>query len=167
MLPREESSRNVAAGVRLTITMRAATVDDAEVLSAIAHAAKASWGYSDGLMRLWADELEVSPSHITSCMVCCAEEEDDVVGFYALAGSGASGLELDALFVRPSHIGRGVGEQLLRHAMTQARHQGATALRIVSDPHAEGFYRRYGAERIGMAASRPAGRELPVMRLPL
>jgi predicted N-acetyltransferase YhbS len=67
----------------------------------------------------------------------------------------------------PDHMGHGIGDVLLRHAMACARENGADALRIVSDPNAETFYAKYGAERVDMVPSQPEGRELPLLRLPV
>jgi predicted N-acetyltransferase YhbS len=60
-------------------------------------------------------------------------------------------------------MGRRHGAALFRHAVGVARDAGAGTLRIASDPHAEGFYRRMGAVRIGEVPSRPEGRTLPLL----
>jgi hypothetical protein len=36
-------------------------------------------------------------------------------------------------------------------------------LKIVSDPNAEGFYLRMGAQRVGWVAAQPRGRRLPLL----
>jgi hypothetical protein len=51
------------------------------------------------------------------------------------------------------------------HAVHTVRSLGGSRLTIVSDPHAEGFYRRMGASRVGEASSKPEGRTLPVLAL--
>jgi GNAT superfamily N-acetyltransferase len=68
--------------------------------------------------------------------------------FYALAMRGADAV-LDHFWVQPERMGRGIGRELFGHAVGTARAGGATRLEIDSDPHAEAFYRRMGARRIG------------------
>ena len=46
-------------------------------------------------------------------------------------------------------MGTGVGRALFDHAMKTAAAAGAAAVKIEADPHAEGFYERMGARRIG------------------
>jgi predicted N-acetyltransferase YhbS len=62
-------------------------------------------------------------------------------------------------------MGAGVGTLLFEHAVQTVRSMGGSIMNIVSDPHAEGFYRRMGASRAGHVPSRIAGRLLPLMRL--
>jgi GNAT superfamily N-acetyltransferase len=117
-------------------------------------------------LRLWEDDLTITPAYIGNNMVVCAEQEGDVVGFYTIAEITGE-LELDHFFLQPDHMGQGIGDALLRHAMACARDNGADALRIVSDPNAETFYVKYGAQRVGVVPSQPEGRELPLLRLPV
>lgn len=64
-------------------------------------------------------------------------------------------------------MGRGVGRALLAAALGAARAAGAGNMIIVADPNAVGFYEGAGARQVGWAESRPAGRRLPRMMLPL
>jgi GNAT superfamily N-acetyltransferase len=139
--------------------MRAALPADALRLTAIAHAAKRHWGYSDDLMALWDDELTLSPQFITG-----AVRDGEIIGLYALSRQGET-CELEHLWVDPQHMGAGVGTLLFEHAVQTVRSMGGSIMNIVSDPHAEGFYRRMGASRAGHVPSRIAGRLLPLMRL--
>lgn len=67
---------------------------------------------------------------------------------------------LELLFVDPPAIGSGVGAALLRDVLD--RHP---VLLIESDPDAEPFYLRFGAERIGTSVSSATGRALPLLRI--
>ena len=75
-----------------------------------------------------------------------------------------SDIELSHFFVDPPSIGRGVGRVLWDDAVRRAEARGHARLVIQSDPNAEGFYRKLGAERIGVVPSqaRP-GRNLPLL----
>ena len=124
------------------------------------------WHYPEEWLRLWAKELTVTPDFIENNRVYCAQRSSEVVGFYALSGEGLT-RELDHLWVAPEQVGAGVGAALFAHAAGTARAEGASELRIASDPNAEGFYVKMGARRAGEFPSRPAGRTLPLLVLRL
>ena len=150
----------------MSLTIRAAGADEGDTLSTIAMTAKASWGYPAAYLQLWKADLTITAQYIETNMVVCADWNGEPVGFYTIVET-AEGLELDHLFLHPDHFGHGIGDALLRHAMACARENGADALRIVSDPNAETFYAKYGAERVDMVPSQPEGRKLPLLRLPV
>ncbi len=133
----------------MAINIVRATRDDAVRLTQIAHAAKSFWGYPSRWIELWRDQLTVTGSYIDTHEVYAASDEDGVIlGFYALSGDSKR-LSLDHLWVQPSSFGAGVGRALFMHAIDRARQMGVPTLEIESDPHAEGFYQRMGAETIG------------------
>ncbi len=68
------------------------------------------------------------------------------MGFYALLVDEA---ELDLAFVADEAQGTGIGRLLMEHMLDQAAVAGLTRVRVVSNPPAERFYRRLGAERVG------------------
>lgn len=133
----------------MAIEIVRATRDNAVRLTQIAHSAKSFWGYPSRWIELWRDQLTVSAAYIDTHEVYAATDEDSVIlGFYALSGESER-LSLDHLWVQPSSFGAGVGRVLFAHAIERARQMGAGMLEIESDPHAEGFYQRMGAETIG------------------
>lgn len=146
------------------IGIRAAHPTDAPRLTAIAHAAKRYWGYSEELMALWDADLTVSLQFIDDHRVFCAVLDGEIVGFYALSRQGEA-FELEHMWVDPQHMGAGVGALLFEHAVQTVRSMGGSVLNIVSDPHAEAFYRRMGASPVGQAPSKIPGRFLPLMSL--
>jgi len=144
------------------IRIRRARAADAAALTRIAHAAKRHWGYSASLLRRWRADLSVSPETIAAAPVYCAARGAALLGFYALSGR-RDRRALEHMWVRPAAMGRGVGRRLFRHLNRLLRRERVARLRIASDPHAEGFYRRMGAVRIGSVASTPRGRRLPLL----
>ena len=148
----------------MKIAVNRARPEDAEELSLVARAAKAHWGYSEHDLALWADDLTISPQFVEDNAVFCVERAGAPVGFCATE-SGDHGWEIGHLWVEPEHIGTGVGGALLRHAADWACSRGIETLRVVSDPHAEGFYAKFGARRVGRVPSVPEGRTLPVLEL--
>jgi GNAT superfamily N-acetyltransferase len=148
------------------IEIRDARPGEADELTVIAHASKAHWGYPQEWIEMWRDDLTVTEDFLAEHLVLVAESEGRLVGFSAVVGDGEQ-RELDGLFVVPGSLRQGIGKQLLAVAIARVRPEGVQALRIVSDPHAEAFYKSQGAVWIGEQPSVPQGRKLPVLRLEL
>jgi GNAT superfamily N-acetyltransferase len=152
----------------MQISIRRAIAREAPLLSEIAHAAKRHWRYPERWIELWHEQLTVTESFVATHEVFVAEHDGAAIGFYALIPS-ASECALDHLWVRPEWIGIGVGRALFEHAVTRAAACRAEHIEVDSDPHAEGFYMRMGARRIGETAAHVDGhqRVLPRLRLDL
>jgi GNAT superfamily N-acetyltransferase len=144
------------------LKIRKASTEDATTLTKIAHDAKRHWGYPEHWINHWQDDLTISPDFIAGNEVFVAESEGDLLGFYALIIRKEKA-ELDHMWVAPSHIGTGVGKELFLHAMQRAAGENVSEVEILSDPNAEGFYRKMGAHRTGEAVSEIDGqpRTLP------
>lgn len=146
------------------INIRCATSEDSLALTEIALAAKRVWGYPESLIEIWRRDLTITPDFIRKNEVYAAIEQDRPVGFYALIFS-ADKTELDHLWVLPELIGKGLGRQLLEHAIGRVAANGGRNLEIVSDPNAVGFYLKAGAKRIGEFISETVGGERRLPRL--
>ena len=141
-------------------SIRPAAANEAALLSALAVRSKGHWGYSKEFLDACRDELAVD---LEAVDVQVAADGDELLGYYALDDLGAGRFELDALFVDPPYIGRGIGRALLEHALRALAAKGATQLTIQSDPDAARFYEAAGARLIGSRASGSIpGRELPL-----
>jgi len=139
--------------------------EDAERLSGLALRSKGHWGYDAAFLAACRAELTLTPDQAATARV--VRDGDALLGFHLLDAHLDQG-ELLMLFVEPSAIGRGVGRALLDDARRGASARGWTALRIESDPGAEGFYLAHGARRVGTVPSGSvAGRELPLLELPV
>ena len=146
------------------MNIRRALPEDAATLTRIAHDAKRHWGYPEHWLKHWQDDLTISSEFIAGTDVYVAESEGDVLGFYALIIRKEKA-ELDHLWVAPAHIGTGVGKQLFLHAMQHAAGERVSEVEILSDPNAEGFYRKQGAHRKGEAVSEIDGEPRVLPRL--
>ena len=143
--------------------IRPATAEETALLSALAMRSKAFWGYDEVFLEACRAELTVDPERLERESVSVVCEDEVVLGFSAVRIDGREA-ELTDLFVDPDHIGSGLGRALWDHVVTQARLRGATRLRIESDPHAEDWYLRRGAVRVGMTPSGSIpGRNLPLL----
>jgi GNAT superfamily N-acetyltransferase len=146
------------------LRLRAATSDEAETLTRIAHEAKRHWGYPERWINHWQADLTISPDYLAKNHVFVAESDGQIVGFYSLVNREHK-VELDHMWVSPEHMGTGVGKELFIHAMQHAAGRNISEVEILSDPNAEGFYRKMGAHRIGETVSEVDGRprSLPLM----
>jgi len=146
--------------------IRPGTPDDAPTLTALARAAKASWGYPDAWLRAWEPELTITAEYIQRHAVFVAESDGLVVGMIGVE-DGADGPEIGHLWVDPASQGAGWGRRLLETAIRHATSNDWSALRILSDPNAVPFYTRFGAVHVEDVPAPVAGvdRRLPLLRL--
>ncbi len=143
--------------------VRRARLDEANPLTELAMRSKAHWGYDREFMQACRATLRVTTKLIRRADVYVAELEGRVVGFYSLAPWN-SDTELYHFFVDPPAMGNGVGRRLWDDAVGRASERGCSRLLIQSDPYAEGFYLKLGAERIGEVPSGAVpGRTLPLL----
>jgi len=148
----------------LEVEIRKAELREASLLSKIALDAKSFWNYPEEFMKLWKDDLTITSDFIAANLVRCALVESTVVGFYALIKDD-SHFELDHLWILPNYIGEGVDSKLFNDVVTFISNQGGRVLKILSDPNAEKFYLKKGAQRIKLVSSKPVGRKLPLLEL--
>jgi GNAT superfamily N-acetyltransferase len=130
------------------MNLRPGIPEDSQRLELIAFAAKAHWGYSAEQLQAWRADLTISPESVVARPVCVAEEDGKPVGFAQVA-MDKQPWELDALWVHPEHMGKGIGKALLAWAKDFAASGGQLELAIDADPNAEPFYRACGAVLIG------------------
>ncbi len=135
-------------------------------LTEIAFSAKRHWGYPERWIRLWWDELVVTPGYLASALALVARREGRTVGWAAVSVDRGR-WSLDHLWVDPRHMGRGVGSALLGQASAACARRGAGCLVIEADPNAAAFYERRGAVRVAEVASTPRPRKIPVFELRL
>jgi len=132
----------------MTVQIEKACMEMHRTLTEIAYAAKRHWGYPERWIEHWRDTLTITPDYIADNQVFVARVENEIVGFYALMGSGAR-VTLDHLWLSPLQMGKQIGKRLFTHAMATAKELGAAEVEVEADPNAVGFYERMGAMRVG------------------
>ena len=132
--------------------IRKAAIEEADALTRIAHDAKRHWGYPEHWIKHWQDDLTITADYIAANRVYLAENEGELLGFYALIMREGKA-ELDHIWVAPTSISTGVGKEMFLHAMRIAAGERVSEVEILSDPNAEGFYRKMGAHRTGETVS--------------
>jgi GNAT superfamily N-acetyltransferase len=153
----------------MNIAIRRAEPHEAAVLTTIAHAAKRHWNYPEDWIAQWEADLTITPEFIKDNEVFVAMLNEQIVGCCALVLT-CSLAEVEHMWMRPEHMGTGVGRALFTHAKKRAQERGAHVLELSADPNAEGFYARMGAKRIGDVSGGMMGHEsrvLPRMRINL
>lgn len=144
------------------------TLDDLAEISSLAIESKASWGYSPEEMEIFEEELTLTQSYLDNMADAqVAIRNNQVVGYYTVRLHELDAPELDHLFVSASRLHQGIGSKLLASSLQFAEHSGAETLMVVSDPNAEGFYKRHGAIKKGNHASSIAGRTIPILEFAL
>jgi N-acetylglutamate synthase-like GNAT family acetyltransferase len=150
--------------------IRKALASENEILTDLALASKAYWGYSEQFMKICAHELLVSEDDLLNPAFSywVAQVDNTIVGFIALKPQEENIVELDALFVSPEYINKRIGQALFSHVLPLLKISSYTKLVILSDPQAAGFYEKMGASYVGTKASGSIKeRLLPVYELPL
>lgn len=150
----------------MSIQIRRARPEEALVLTEIAHAAKRHWGYPENWIQHWKADLTITPEFIARNEMYVALSDDEILGCCAIAFD-ESVAELEHMWIRPEHIGTGVGRALFLHLKERAANLKVPVLEISADPNAEGFYKRMGATRIGEVQSEIEGHSRVLPRLTL
>lgn len=130
------------------VRIRPARQDEADALTALAIRSKASWNYPAAWLEQWAEALAFDPAYLSAHRVRVAETGDALAGVLALE-ERPEGWELERVWVDPSAQGLGVGRALVDDALAHAARVRRGDVTVLSDPHAEAFYRRLGAAPLG------------------
>ncbi len=147
-----------------SISIRKALPEESETLTRIANEAKRHWGYPERWIQFWDQYLTITPQLIAGADVFLAVQDGTILGFYALVMRDGKA-ELDHLWVSPEHLGRGIGKELFIHSMRRAAAEAVSEVEIVSDPNAEDFYKKMGAEQVGQIVSKLEGQPRVLPRL--
>jgi len=86
---------------------------------------------------------------IESGTVFVAVSEESILGFAAMYRRDDRDMQLDGLFVDPSHQKLGIGALLVEHCAAAAQTASALAIHVIGNPHAELFYLKCGFVRSG------------------
>jgi len=104
--------------VATTLIIRKALIEEAPVLTRLAHDVSRVSGYPPHWMDFCKSDFEVSEDSVRNSSVFIAEEGGEVRGFYVVT---ANERQVDQLWVAPAYFGTGVGKELFLHAMNRRR----------------------------------------------
>ncbi|HXS49575.1 MAG TPA: GNAT family N-acetyltransferase [Sphingomicrobium sp.] len=154
-----------ACGLRVTVIYRPAELDDAAALRALfADSFVETFGhlYRPADLHEFLDTNSEAKwrGNLTDPDVAIrvAESGGELLGFVELAPkklpyeTAATALELRRLYLKSRAQGKGIADELMRWALTEASARGAEELVLsvyVDNHRARRFYQRYGFEAVG------------------
>lgn len=140
-----------------------ADISEAKKLTEIAMQSKAFWGYSNELIESWREDLTVTSKMFEDWNVYKYVFDGEIAGFYILNRANIRTSFLEFLFVAPKFINKGIGKELVNHAIQYCIGGSCTIINVLSDPNAKNFYKKQGFKVIAKRESSVPGRFLPEM----
>jgi len=131
------------------LEIRPALVNEAAILEALQWRASLENDGDRESLLAHPDAIVLPIEQIELGQVFVAEQNGSIAGFAVAIPRADGQFELDGLFVEPSIWKSGVGRALVKRCADYALNQGATALHVVGNPHAKGFYVACDFEPIG------------------
>jgi GNAT superfamily N-acetyltransferase len=136
------------------IVIRAAVMAELQALEAVQlRASLTNDGDREALLAN-PDAIRIPLEQLAAGRVFIAELNGETLGFSAIEPRVDGQTELDALFVEPKIRRHGVGRLMVEYCAEVARKQGSTALHVIGNPHAAGFYLACGFEQTGTTQTR-------------
>lgn len=126
------------------ISIRPAEASDLHRLTEIAHAAKASWGYSPDMMAKMADALTATKNTLATEIVRVAQSDTGIAGWISYMPVSDKTVSVEGLWIDPDVMGRAVGRRLWDSMEQDAIANGFNEIEVLSDPNAYGFYEKMG-----------------------
>jgi GNAT superfamily N-acetyltransferase len=141
-------------GGMLEIHIRLGYPNDRFTLEDIQRQASLVWPEYRNAILKHPDSIHLPPVQLDEHRVRVAETALETVGFAVILFPAAQIAEVDGLFVKPDHWGRGIGRALMADAVAIARGEDALALEVTANPLAEKFYTKCGFIHTGHALTR-------------
>lgn len=135
---------------------------DSKLLTETSFHSKKMWGYSDELMNLWKQDLEISEEYILKNKVFKIYDEKVFIGFFAFKSHEAKVIELDHLWLKPGQIKKGYGRSVFEFILNYLRNTGHLNFNLTAEPNAKGFYDKMGGKVLGKFQSKVSGRILDI-----
>ncbi len=152
----------------MSIEVRRARHEEAQILTNLSLRSKRSNGYDDAFMAACREELTVTEERMTEGEYWVAES-GAICGCACLLADpdGRSG-EVHAFFIDPAWQRKGVGRLLWQKLVERAKAKGIVDLRLDADPFAVSFYEAMGFKVVSEAPSGSIpGRTIPHMTIAL
>jgi GNAT superfamily N-acetyltransferase len=138
----------------MSVRIRLAVSSEQSALEAVQRRASLNNPGDRDAILAHPDAIELPLEQIAANHVFVAEQDNTIAGFAAVVARDTPEMDLDALFVEPHLWGQGIGRLLIDHCAEVSRLERKTALHVIGNPHAAGFYRACGFEQHGTVATR-------------
>ena len=144
-----------------------ATTNDAKTLTDLTIRSKAYWNYSQEQIELWREDLTITKDYINKNQVHILFDQEFLIGYYSFYLTDKSTVKLDNIFIDPAFIGKGYGKKLMERFIHNSREMNLEKIELISEPHAEDFYKKMGFHTVSKQESSIKNRYLPIMELKL
>lgn len=124
--------------------IRCARPDEVTALEALQRRSSLDGEMYRAVLLAHPDAIEVPTEYVVAGRVRVAVVGGAVVGFATLLPGDAGACELDAMFVDPPWMRRGIGLRLIDDAVAMARAEGFSRMEVTANPQALAFYGRAG-----------------------
>jgi len=128
--------------------IRQAKACESEILTNIAAASEAYWGYDENFMKNYKAIYKVTEEFITGNPTFVIEDNEEIKGFYSILRCD-NGTSAEYFYIEPKSIGKGYGKVLWSHLTKYCKEQGICEIDLVTSPQATGFYIKMGAKLAG------------------
>lgn len=135
------------------MNIRRADPKENMVLTELAVASEAHWGYDKKFIDAFRGIYSLSEDYIMNHPTFVLEDEDEILGFYSLIETDED-VTLEYFYIDSVNIRKGYGSHLWDHLVEFCRSRGILELQFVSSPEARHFYEKMGAVVVGEAKSR-------------
>ncbi|TJX68094.1 GNAT family N-acetyltransferase [Soehngenia saccharolytica] len=134
------------------MNIRRAYPFEAGVLTDLAVASEAYWGYDKKFLDTFRAVYKVSEDYIINNPTFVLEEDDKAIGFYSII-ENSEGVVLEYFYIDPSYIRKGYGRILWDHLIEFCKNRGILEFDFVASNEAVPFYEKMGAIKVGETKS--------------
>jgi len=142
-----------------------AKLSEINAINQLIESSKRHWGYNDKVMNLWLPDLLITTDNFSSLEIWVMKNKKVMGGVFSLSLMSEYIYELEDFWISPSEMGKGFGQKMFQFIINHLQNIKAKKLVIISDPNAEGFYKKMGASRVKLMESKPKDRMLPILEL--
>lgn len=135
------------------MNIRRADPKENEILTELAVASEAHWGYNKNFLNAFRRIYSITEDYIMNHPTFVMEDDDEIIGFYNLIESEEE-VSLEYFYIDPVNIRKGYGSQLWDHLVDFCKNEGILEFHFVSSPEARKFYEKMGAVVVGEVDSR-------------
>ena len=136
----------------MAVDVRRAAPGEVDELQRLYRRSSLWWASDRDLVAAHPEWVGPSPEQVERGWVRVVLDDGRIAGFSTVVPGPGPGAELEALFVEPDRMGRGLGRLLVEDAVVTARAAGWRGLRVVANANALGFYERMGFVATGTVA---------------
>jgi len=137
----------------MSFVIRQAQLSDLSCLNELIYNSASYWGYDSEKMKKYMDAYGIKKEYLAKYPIYMVFDNKQIIGCYSFSDHKIDGWELNYFFIVRDYIGKGYGKKQWQACIETARALKIKSFVFWSDRHAEDFYCKMGAKKIG---SRPS-----------